>query len=178
MAVRKITHYPHYTYNDYKNWEGRWELINGLPYAMSPLPSFEHQQVSGNIYVQLKELLKNCRRCVASLPVDWRISEDTVVQPDNIVLCYRAKGNFITKAPSLIFEVLSSSTSGKDRNEKFELYESNKVKYYVLVNISERICELFELRGSKYEYVKTTRTGNFRFDLKHCKINFNFARIW
>lgn len=35
-AVRIL---PHYTYSDYCNWEGRWELIEWIPYAMSPAPS-------------------------------------------------------------------------------------------------------------------------------------------
>ena len=30
---------PHYTYEDYLCWEGRWELINGIPYAMTPAPT-------------------------------------------------------------------------------------------------------------------------------------------
>jgi hypothetical protein len=29
---------PHYTYEDYCKWEGRWELINGIPHTMSPAP--------------------------------------------------------------------------------------------------------------------------------------------
>ncbi len=36
---------PHYTYDDYCQWEGRWELIEGMPYAMSPLPVPDHQDV-------------------------------------------------------------------------------------------------------------------------------------
>ena len=27
-----------YTYDDYKNWQGDWELIYGHPYAMAPSP--------------------------------------------------------------------------------------------------------------------------------------------
>jgi hypothetical protein len=27
---------PQFTYEDYSLWEGRWELIDGMPYAMSP----------------------------------------------------------------------------------------------------------------------------------------------
>ena len=27
---------PHYTYDDWINWEGKWELIEGHPIAMSP----------------------------------------------------------------------------------------------------------------------------------------------
>jgi len=40
---------PHYTYEDYSNWEGRWELIQGIPYAMSPSPSYTHQRISQKI---------------------------------------------------------------------------------------------------------------------------------
>ena len=34
---------PYYTYEDYCHWEGRWELIDGIPYAMSPAPNPIHQ---------------------------------------------------------------------------------------------------------------------------------------
>ena len=44
---------PHYTYDDYKLWEGRWELIGGTAYAMSPAPSIAHQAVSNKIAWQL-----------------------------------------------------------------------------------------------------------------------------
>ena len=27
---------PHYTYDDYYQWDGNWELIYGVPYAMFP----------------------------------------------------------------------------------------------------------------------------------------------
>ncbi len=33
---------PHYTYDEYCQWEGRWQLIEGMPSAMSPLPVPEH----------------------------------------------------------------------------------------------------------------------------------------
>ncbi len=34
---------PYYTYEDYLRWEGQWEVIEGIPYAMSPMPRPEHQ---------------------------------------------------------------------------------------------------------------------------------------
>lgn len=40
----KIEDLPHYTYDDYAQWEGRWEIIEGVPYAMSPAPTIKHQQ--------------------------------------------------------------------------------------------------------------------------------------
>lgn len=37
-----------FTYSDYLNWsdEERWELIDGIPYNMSPEPSVKHQKLS------------------------------------------------------------------------------------------------------------------------------------
>jgi len=31
-----------YTYDDYKQWQGDWELIAGIPLAMSPAPTRKH----------------------------------------------------------------------------------------------------------------------------------------
>jgi len=78
-----INYLPRYTYKDYEHWEGRWELIDGIPYAMSPKPGILHQKVSNNIAAELKNLLEDCNECVALLPVDWKISDDTILQPDN-----------------------------------------------------------------------------------------------
>ena len=30
-------------------WEGRWELIDGVAYDMTPAPSYEHQRISAKI---------------------------------------------------------------------------------------------------------------------------------
>ncbi len=43
MSELKIEYLPKYKYDDYKQWEGKWELIHGIPYAMSPALGFEHQ---------------------------------------------------------------------------------------------------------------------------------------
>ncbi len=40
---------PFYTYEKYYQWKGRWELIERMPYGMSPLPVPEHQNVCGNL---------------------------------------------------------------------------------------------------------------------------------
>lgn len=80
---------PHYTYEDYCQWEGQWELIEGMPYAMAPMPVPKHQNVNGNLYSLFKDSLKNndCKRCKVYIPIDWKIKEDTVVQPDLLIVC-------------------------------------------------------------------------------------------
>lgn len=48
-ALLKPAYLPHYTYDDYARWEGDWELIEGVPFAMSPAPSIRHQSLSVSI---------------------------------------------------------------------------------------------------------------------------------
>lgn len=37
MSDVKHRYLPKYTYEDYKHWEGKWELIHDIPYAMGLL---------------------------------------------------------------------------------------------------------------------------------------------
>ncbi|MCY7293076.1 MAG: Uma2 family endonuclease, partial [Ferruginibacter sp.] len=70
---------PHYTYEDYCMWEGNWELIDGIPYAMSPAPVMKHQLVNVNICAIFRDALKKgCGKCKAYMPIDWKVKEDTV----------------------------------------------------------------------------------------------------
>jgi Uma2 family endonuclease len=85
----KRNNLPKYTVSDYEQWEGRWELIDGIPFAMSPLPNTKHQWINSNIIYELKSALKECNGCRAYMPIDWRISDDTVVQPDASVGMWR-----------------------------------------------------------------------------------------
>ena len=45
---------PHYTYDDYCQWEGQWELIEGMPYAMSPAPIPAHQRVNSTLIFEFE----------------------------------------------------------------------------------------------------------------------------
>ena len=170
---------PRYTYEDYERWEGRWELINGLPYAMSPSPIIRHQEVSANIWLELKNNSKKCKYCKALMGVDWKIDEKTVVCPDNVLICNKNIGDFyIIETPQIVFEVLSPSTAFKDRNVKFPLYEKNGVKYYIMVDTQAKVAEIFELENSKYQKVKNAQFNKFEFKLKDCKVEFDFKKIW
>ena len=78
MGVRKDEYYPAYTYDEYTLWEGDWELIYGIPYAMAPAPMIKHQQISNKIarHIWMRHL-EACETCQALLPVDWKISNET-----------------------------------------------------------------------------------------------------
>lgn len=177
FALKK-EYLPHYTYSDYENWEGNWELINGIPYSMSPTPNFNHQSVNTAILVQLVDKLKHCKTCTAIMPLDWIISDDTVVQPDVMVICKEVKEKFLTFPPTVIFEILSPSTAQKDKSLKFELYQSQAVRYYVIVDIDAKSAVVFEYKDGKYSKVLETGTDTFTFDLENCSADFSFAGIW
>ena len=45
---------PRHTWEDYARWEGHWELIRGVPFAMSPSPKVEHFRVADRLRDALK----------------------------------------------------------------------------------------------------------------------------
>lgn len=178
MKNIKIDYLPQYTYDDYCQWEGGWEIINGIPYAMTPAPDVRHQDVSHQIAFLLGELLKNCEKYKPSLPVDWKIDEDTVVQPDNLVISRSASGKFLSEAPVIIFEIVSPSSSFKDRNIKLKIYEASGVLYYIIVDPVAKVAEIFVLENGEYKKSLDAQDDIFTFKLGDCDINFEFEKVW
>jgi len=66
-----------YTYADYLQWPGeqRWELIDGVPYDMSPAPSRTHQKVLLDLARIIADITDkgSCETYVA--PLDIRLTE-------------------------------------------------------------------------------------------------------
>ncbi len=80
---------PLYTYNDWLYWEGRWELIEGHPVAMSPMPIPEHQRVASELRTEFTLALRKsgCKDCKAYDPIDYKIAENTIFEPDILIVC-------------------------------------------------------------------------------------------
>ena len=62
MGVLRLEDLPQYTYEDYKHFEGNWELFYGVPYAMAPSPSVTHQSIGTKISTQLSQLFSQCKK--------------------------------------------------------------------------------------------------------------------
>ncbi len=179
MSAIKKEYLPNYTYDDYKMWEGNWELIYGVPYAMAPAPMIKHQAISNKIARYLDEYLQECKSCQALLPIDWKIDESTVVQPDNLVICHTPQEEaYIKKAPKIIFEILSKSTAVVDKNLKYELYEKEGVDYYIIVDPKETIAKVYRLKDGRYIKLCDAYEDHVDFELKECSFTFDFAKIW
>ena len=145
----------HYTYGDYRTWDDdlRWELIDGEAFCMSPGPGEIHQSLLFDLALELGNYFKNkeCRVYVAPfdvmLPRDNEPEDeiDTVVQPDIMIICDQSKiqHNGIKGAPDVVFEILSPSTTRRDLDDKFKLYERAGVKEYVIADPHNRTMYVY-----------------------------------
>ena len=146
-----------YTYADYSAWpEGeRWELIDGAAFAMAT-PSEAHQTVLGEIFGQLRDFLKGhpCKVFVApfSVRLNADAGDDTVVEPDILVVCDESKrdGKGVVGAPDLVVEVLSPSTAKYDKSTKYRLYRGSGVREYWIVDPDDKILMANVLHDGRY----------------------------
>ena len=148
-----------YTWNDYQGWpdDERWELIHGEAFAMSPSPTSRHQSIAAELVSALSHSLrgKSCRVFIA--PLDVKLAEDTVVQPDLVVVCdpHQIQRTHIAGAPKLVVEILSTSTWRHDRMRKLNLYAQVGVAEFWLVTPHPGLVEVLELRDGRYTIAGT-----------------------
>ena len=48
----------YYTYDDYCQWKGDWELVSGVPLAMAPAPMIQHLMILKRPHVRLLSILR------------------------------------------------------------------------------------------------------------------------
>jgi len=150
----RTLHIPRYTVKDYNLWEGEWELIDGIPYAMSPSPVFRHQRFSLRTAIALENALTNeknkCGDCTVVTDLDWILNEETLLRPDIAIVCHKIE-DFITQPPVLIIEILSPSTALKDRHTKFEIYQEQGVAYYIIADANAKTHKTYMLVDGQYQ---------------------------
>jgi Uma2 family endonuclease len=154
-----------FTYKDYLSWpeEEHWELIDGVPWNMSPAPGTTHQRMVRELAVALYAALADSPCELFLSPFDVRLPETTVdqaedetvltvVQPDLAIVCDADKID--TKGclgpPDVMIEVLSPSSAYRDETDKLHLYEAQGVKEYWIVNPDGGYIMVYTLVGKKY----------------------------
>ena len=154
MTISAKNKDAHYTWDDYRTWwdDKRWEIIGGEGFDMTPAPLVRHQTVSACLFGKLDAFFRGhpCRLLFA--PVDVKLSDEDIVQPDLVVVCKpdQIKRTHIEGAPSLVIEILSASTTTHDRIRKFNLYARSGVKEYWIVTPYPPLIEVFILTGDTY----------------------------
>ena len=166
IKVTPMIALPHFTYRtpqEYLDWEAQQEFkheyLDGEVYAMTG-GSIPHNLISLNLASLLKSHLngKGCRVFIADVKVKVALAS-SFHYPDVVVSCDRRDRNatqFI-QHPCLIIEVLSPSTAGYDRGEKFRRYRQiPSLQDYVVVETNsmsiDRFSRTADSRWELYSY--------------------------
>jgi len=143
--------------------EDRWELIDGEAWDMAAAPVILHQLVSSRVEVTLSNRMEARRKqggdpppppcTLLHAPVDVRLGDITVVQPDVLIVCDPVKlanGKYVVGAPDMVMEVLSASTAKKDRRTKLRVYQAAGVPEYLILDPYGRTVERYLLADGEY----------------------------
>lgn len=145
-----------WTYEDYCQLPedgNRYEVIEGKLY-MSPSPRTLHQTLSKRLMVLFYELEQQGRGFIFAAPTDLLMPGCTPVVPDLIYLDRSQreliKEKYVEGAPTLLIEILSPGTAGRDRTLKLNRYARSGVPHYWIVDPAEQTLELYRLEGDAY----------------------------
>jgi Uma2 family endonuclease len=140
---------PKFSLEAYLAWEEtqteRHEFYRGDVFAMVGAKRV-HGRVVSNLEFEFRLALKGSPCQVFHEGMKLQIADDTVLYPDLFVTC--DKGDLATeqifRAPTVVIEVLSPSTQGYDRSQKFALYRRlESLQEYILVDPDTRRVEAF-----------------------------------
>jgi Uma2 family endonuclease len=144
-----MTALPKYkmTVDEFLAWaateEGRWELFDGVPVAMSP-----ERVIHGQVKLRVANALERaiaaaglpCQALLDSVAV--RIDKHRSYQPDALVYCGPLLPGNALEAPSpmVVVEVLSPSNAMKDLRDKLVGYfQVPSVVHYLIVDPDNRL---------------------------------------
>ncbi|MBQ3205805.1 MAG: Uma2 family endonuclease [Peptococcaceae bacterium] len=129
-----------YTVEEFEQMEKEehltYELIDGVV-MMSPRPAKTHQNISGNLYFEMRNALKHTN-CKPLQEVDLALNHDIMV-PDIMVLCNdNMQGTRQTTPPLIVVEIVSPSSSGRDYMLKRLKYQQLGIEEYWIVSPEEK----------------------------------------
>ena len=152
----------HYTYADWLAWpeNERWEVIDGVAHMMSA-PDVAHQRISRKLLRQIDSFLDDKPCEVFNAPFGVRLADDSVVEPDLLVVCDKSKladGKVCNGAPDMVVEILSPSTPSREKVLKFNKYLGAGVREYWVVYPDSKSVSVYLLEDGQYiakEYADT-----------------------
>ncbi len=130
-----------YTLEDYLALpdDQRVELIDGVFYDMAA-PTLIHQAIGDCLQTDFNNYIRkkhgSCRAFTSPVDVQLDCDDKTIVQPDVLIVCDLSKlrRERVYGAPELVVEVLSPSTSRKDRTLKLTKYKRAGVREYWIID--------------------------------------------
>ena len=151
-----------YTYQDYLELPEepgyRFEILEGM-LVKEPSPNVMHQRVSRRLQRILEDYFweHDPQGEIFNAPLDTTFNDINVIQPDLFYISGEQKGIIkdtrVDGPPTLVVEILSPSTSRKDRLIKMRIYQKAGVRHYWLVDPEEKTMECFALKDGLYALI-------------------------
>ena len=155
---------PRVGYTDLVNMpaDGRRYEIHGGELVVVPSPLLLHQIVAAEVFTRLNDYRRRRGGLAVMAPLDIVFDEHDVVQPD--VVFFRAERlglldpRAVTRAaPDIAVEVLSPSTTARDRGRKMRMFARYGVPEYWIVDPVRRQIEVHVLEAGTYRLAQTAR---------------------
>ena len=169
---------PYYTLDDYRQWEGDWELIDGVAIAMTPSPFGPHERIISRLSRMIGNQLDLCQcACEVYTNLDWIVCDNTVIRPDLMVVCGEQPQQHLECRPEIVVEVLSESTKGRDLTAKRAVCRESDVPHYLIIDPETKTIEQFSGKLSNKHEVG----ANFALLLaghENCTINIECSLLF
>ena len=176
MGVQKLPKLSIAAYIQQERESGiKYEYHSGQIYALAG-GTLNHAKLCGNSYSEIRKALENKNSsCLpftseAKLAVHKKNKANSFVYPDAMVVCGEIEPSELDKNavtnPVLIVEVLSKSTSGYDRGDKFYLYRNiPSFKEYVLIAQDKHVVDVY-YKPNGSDLWRITRYENLEDEIK------------
>lgn len=132
---------------------------------MTPAPAPRHQTVSRRLqFALMKQLEETGLAQVFDAPIDLMLDDETVVQPDLVVVS-KAREGIITNrgiegVPDLVVEILSPSSGERDLQLKLHLYERFGIPEYWVADPDLRTVTQWRLNSIDGRYQQSAVVGS------------------
>ncbi|MFT3804733.1 MAG: Uma2 family endonuclease [Burkholderiaceae bacterium] len=161
---------------DFLTWEAqqptRHEFFRGEVFAMTG-GSARHNRVILNLAARLSEHLDGTSCQVFAESMKVRLADEAVLYPDVMVSCGSALAGDeqVVTDPTLIIEVLSPSTMGYDKRNKFILYRGlPTLREYALIDPASREIEVFTLTADGWLLTDQTTAAELTLASIECRL--------
>ena len=147
--------------------EGKFELHDGRPVAMSP-ERVRHAGTKSESFAVLREAIKRaklpCRAYVDGITI--RVRRDRAFVPDVLVVCPAPPADMVEiDNPLIVVEVLSPSTAEADQSLKLEGYLSlPSLAHYLILDPVRRVVIHHAREDGERAATRIFHTGALRLD--------------
>jgi Uma2 family endonuclease len=131
----------------------RREIVEGELFV-TPSPNVDHQRISRRIELALANYLEAHRIGeIFYAPMDVILSDFDVLEPDLLIVLNEHREilkTWVEGTPDLVIEILSVTTSHRDRGLKLKAYARHGVTEYWIVDPEQRAIEVYRLGRERY----------------------------